>query len=90
MVEANPASTAGVIRIMEHLHAYVPESDGSVVPILCSGDGLSVERMLHAKRARANGETKKQQLQGLVETPQEFHKEILLLQVHCILLDKYD
>ena len=66
---------------MEHLHSYVPQPNGEVLPILCSGDGLSIERMVHAKRARANGEIKRSQLQGLVETPQEFHKEILLLQV---------
>ncbi|XP_038047575.1 uncharacterized protein LOC119721568 [Patiria miniata] len=80
VLEANPASTAGVIQIMQHLHAYVPEPNGQVLPILCSGDGLSVERMVHAKRARVNGESKMHRLQGLVETPQEFHKEILLLQ----------
>ena len=69
---------------MEHLHAYVPEVDGELLPILCSGDGLSVERMSHAKRARTNADTKKDRLHGLVECPQEFHKEVILLQVKII------
>ncbi|XP_038069432.1 uncharacterized protein LOC119738598 [Patiria miniata] len=80
VLEVNPATTAGVVRVMEHLHAYVPEPDGQLCPILCSGDGLSVDRMTRAKRASINKESKKQQLQGLVECPQESHKEKLLLQ----------
>ena len=81
VVEVNMASTAGVVRVMEHLHTYVPQPDGQVQVILYSGDGLSVEKMVQAKKARANGERKKDQLQGLIECPQEFHKEMLSLQV---------
>ncbi|XP_066264517.1 uncharacterized protein [Branchiostoma lanceolatum] len=80
VVAENPSSTEGVIKIMEHLHQFVPESEGTLCPIMCCGDGLSIERMIHCKRARSNGETAKERLEGLVEGPQEFHKEILLLQ----------
>ncbi|CAH1248614.1 ING4 [Branchiostoma lanceolatum] len=67
--------------IMEHLHNYVPEvQPGQLHPVLCRGDGLSIERMIHAKRARSNGGTQKAKLQGLAEGAQEFHKEIILLQ----------
>ena len=82
VVEANPASTAGVIDIMTHLHQYVPEfEDGSVHVVPCNGDQLSIERMTHAKRARVQGHSAQDRLQGLLETPQEFHKEGILLQV---------
>ena len=70
--------------IMEHLTQYVPAVGDQVQPILCSGDGLSVERMVSAHKARANGDTHEDRLDGLVESPQEFHKEILLLQVNVL------
>ncbi|KAI8484426.1 hypothetical protein Bbelb_378590 [Branchiostoma belcheri] len=34
--------------------------------ILCCGDGLSIERMVHCKRARSNGGTQTARLQGLL------------------------
>ncbi|XP_035687479.1 uncharacterized protein LOC118423433 [Branchiostoma floridae] len=80
VVEANPSSTEGVIQVMETLHNHVPAPQGKLLPILCCGDGLSIERMVHSKRARSNGETPRTRLEGLVEGPQEFHREILLLQ----------
>ena len=83
VIEANPASTPGVIEILNHLQQYVPfEDDGSVVRnIVCNGDQLSVERMTHAKRARIRGPSAKARLEGFVETPQEFHREGLMMQV---------
>jgi hypothetical protein len=80
VVSADPASTAGAIQIMEYLQGYVPTTNNVPKPTLCSGDGLSVERMKHAHRARVNEATAEERLEGLVETPQEFHKDILLLQ----------
>ena len=46
----------------------------------------SVEMMVHAKRARAAGSTQKIRLQGLIPSPQEFHKEMILLQVGSLML----
>ena len=66
---------------MEHLYQYVPIVNEKDQPILCSGDGLSVERMVHAHMSRTNGREHEHRLDGLVECPQEFHKEIILLQV---------
>ncbi len=80
-VEANPASTAGVIDIMEHLSRYVPSTPEHVHRIPVNGDQLSVERMVHSKRARALGPTPMDRMEWIVETPQEFHKEAILLQV---------
>ena len=86
MLQANPSTTNGVIQITENLHNHVQTSgDGKVFLILCSVDGLnSVERM-HTKRARANGETKLDKLKGLIEMPQEFHKEVIMLQLLCLI-----
>ena len=82
IVEADPSSTQGTITIMQHLHQYIPKlEDGSCVEIICNGDGLSIERMVHAKRARAASGTAEGCLANLIESPQEFHKEIILLQV---------
>ena len=39
---------------MEHLYKYVPTVEGKLVQILCSGDGQTVERMVHAHLG-ANG-----------------------------------
>lgn len=82
VVEANPASTALVLDIMDHLKQYVPvKEDGQVHTVPCNGDQLTVERMTHAKRARVVGPDPSSRLEGLCETPQEFHKEGILLQV---------
>ena len=80
VVEENPSSTPGTIKIMEYLHKFVPSVDKDVHPIPCFGDGLSVERMCDAKRARAGGETPIDRLEGLIPCPQEFHRRGLLLQ----------
>ena len=79
-LDANPNSTSGMIVVFEHLQRYMVDGN-SGVGSLVSGDGLSVERMLKAKRARLNGETSQQRLEDLWPCPQEFHKEVLLLQV---------
>ena len=81
MVDANPSTTEGTIKIMEYLGKYVPHPVTGHLPILCNGDGLSIERMVHAKRGRANAGDMVPGLQHLVESPQEFHKEMILLQV---------
>ena len=82
VVDADPSSTEGAIQIMEYLHKYTPDAQGgSYMPILCNGDGLSIERMVHAKRGRANSGDAEHCLQKLAESTQEFHKEMILLQV---------
>ena len=80
-MEANPASTEGVIQIMAHLHKYVPTRGDRLHTIPCNGDQLSVERMGHAKKSRLPGATPSDMFAGLVETPQEFHKEGIMMQV---------
>ena len=85
VIETNPSSLAGVIEIMEALHQHVPIIDGKPIPVLCCGDGLSIERMTEAHHTRVTHTTPEERLEGLVEAPQDFHKEMLLLQVYQML-----
>lgn len=82
VVEANPSTVTGAIDIMEHLHQYVPNVPGGQVHALpCNGDQLSVERMVSGQQAMSHSKTAAGRLEGLIPTPQEFHKEGILLQV---------
>ena len=67
---------------MEKLHEYVPlGANGLLRVVPTHGDGLSVERMTDAKRARAADLTDTDRLEGIEQTPQEFHHRGLMLQV---------
>ncbi len=83
VIHADPSSTAGTIEIMEYLNRYIPMSDNGeqLHRVPCNGDGLSIERMVNAQKARARAVTPEGRLQGLVPSPQEFHKEGILMQV---------
>lgn len=82
MIEANPSSTSGVITIMDKLNQYVPvKEDGTPIPVIVHGDQLSVERMFGAKKARSGAQRALGRFEGQVPSPQEFHKQGLLMQV---------
>ena len=87
IIDENPSTISGTISIMEHLQKLVPvKHDGQFHVIPCHGDGLSVERMTDAKRARAADLTPAKRLDGLYQVPQEFHHRGLMLQVCVITL----
>ena len=44
-LDASPSSHEGVLKIMEWLQNYCPRNDQEIIPILCNGDGLSLDRM---------------------------------------------
>ena len=50
-------------------------------PILVNGDMLSVERMEQSLLAKSNERQIRDQLRNLIPVPQEFHKEMIVLQV---------
>ena len=81
-VEENPCSIAGVTNILRFLHKYIPQYNGNLHVIATHGDGLSVERMHDAIRHNSGGETPVERLEGVLPVPQEFHKRMILLQVH--------
>lgn len=81
IIDENPSSTAGVIRIMEAYHTFAPRSsEGAYRVVPTHGDALSVERMNDAKRARAAELSDTNRLEGLEPIPQEFHHRGLMLQ----------
>ena len=73
----NPSSTAGAIGIYEKLQQYIPSIKDKPYTSIVYGDGLSCER---GNDARSNGLNPWERLEGLEPSPQEFHKEMLLLQ----------
>ncbi|XP_038045920.1 uncharacterized protein LOC119720342 isoform X4 [Patiria miniata] len=81
VIDKNPYSTSGSVRIVESLHQFVPSyGDETLYPIVCFGDGLSVVKMIDAKCAKASGVSAADRLEGLVQCPQDFHRRQVLLQ----------
>lgn len=63
------------------MQEFVPlDKSGKHIPLLACGDGLSTDGMRRAKKALANC-AEMNRLNGLVEAPEEFHKQGILLQV---------
>ncbi len=58
---------------MEELHKYVPKVNGELQTVPCHADGASCEHMTQARRHRNQDLTPEERLEGLEETPQEFH-----------------
>ena len=82
IIDENPSTNDGTIRIMEALQNYVPKKpDGSFRVVPCHGDGMSIERMTEAKKARSADMNPDERLEGLEQTPQEFHHRALMMQV---------
>ena len=81
-MQENPSTLSGTIKIMEKLQENVPRRpDGTFHVVATHGDGLSVENMVSAKRARSADLSDFDRLEGLVPIPQEFHHRGLMLQV---------
>ena len=76
----DPGTTAGGIKILRKKHQFVPMTHGVPYPIICYGDGGSVNVMKSAKRALSNEMTPTDRLEGLIPQPQDFHKRGILLQ----------
>ena len=81
LLDADPSSHEGVLNIMLWLHENCVADDQNIIPLLCNGDGLSIDRMRTAKERRCRGPTSADRLKVFVPSPQEFHLEALLLQV---------
>jgi hypothetical protein len=86
VIEANPSSTAGTCEILDSLLQHVPvrrHPDGdSLITVPCHGDGLTVDRIAKAKKARTNHPDPLYRYEGFEPVPQDFHKEMLLMQVN--------
>ena len=87
VIQADPASNAGVNNIMERLQTMCPSVNGNMLRIPCNGDQSSIERMSNLKKAKVKEKTIEDQHGGLVETVQEFHKEGILMQVYISIFE---
>ena len=82
VVDANPSTTTGAIKIMSTLQEYVPRSEQNALhQLVCHVDGGAHERMVDAQNSQRAKVTPIGWLEGLVPNPQEFHKRMLLMQV---------
>ena len=82
MIEENPATTGGAIKILPKLHKYVPERNGLFKKVATNGDGLSIERHIGLQAHMAGSEViPAGRLLGLEPIPQEFHHRGIFLQV---------
>ncbi|XP_014669494.1 PREDICTED: uncharacterized protein LOC106810602 [Priapulus caudatus] len=81
IMEKDENITEQMIDIMTHLQQYVPRTADDVMkPLLLGGDGLSVERAVGSQRARADGITPEDRLDGLVAHSEDWHGHVLALQ----------
>ncbi|OWF48543.1 Chromatin modification-related protein png2 [Mizuhopecten yessoensis] len=80
--DENPSSTNGAIGIYRKIQQYIPSVDEKPYPTIVFGDGLSCERGNGAHNACSGELDPWRRLEGLQPSPQEFHKEMLLLQDH--------
>ena len=79
-MDKNRSAVQGVVSILDHLYEYVPQNDGRVHTLIMWSDGLSCERHVGAKNARANEPTSLDRFEGL----EPLIKIILLLQVSFV------
>jgi hypothetical protein len=83
VIEKNPSSVSGMIEISEELQQYLPlTEDGEKKITTCHGDGLTVERLNDAHKARIQSTTPEESFSSIQGAPQEMHKEMVNLQVH--------
>ncbi|ELU00828.1 hypothetical protein CAPTEDRAFT_188936 [Capitella teleta] len=80
VLNENPSSMVGMLRIMEKLMEHVPNAKNGIQPVVCFGDGLSVDRMRDCQRLRLSAKDPVHNLRALVACPQEFHRRGLLTQ----------
>ena len=81
ILEKDENITEQMIHIIEHLQQYVPKTDRKMIPLLLGGDALSVERGEAAQRARQDGFTAEDRLDGFVWKSEDWHAHVISLQV---------
>lgn len=82
MVLSNPSTTAGVLEITDECQGFMLVIHNVRQPVLCCGDGMNIEHMVHCFHARCNSETPVLHLERLVALLVEFQKEIIFQQVN--------
>lgn len=84
VVLSNPSTTttAAVLEIIDGCQGFMLVVHNVRQPVLCCGDGVSVEHMVHCFHARCNGATPVLHLERLVDALVEFQKEIIRQQAN--------
>ena len=88
VINADPSTTDGTIDIMKTLHKYVPIINGKLHTVPCHADGASCEHMQEAHRHRNADLTPEDRLEGLEETPQEFHHRGNMMKVSFLFFSR--
>ena len=81
VIDVNPSNTGGAIDVLDHLKQYVPKVNDIPINTPCHGDGLSIECIGKAKKARSVFRSPEHDLSCFLECAQEFHKEGINLEV---------
>ena len=67
-------TTDGILKIMHHMHSYVPgHATDSPTKILSSGDLLTCERETNCIEQQRNASTPSERLEGLMPVIADFH-----------------
>ncbi|CAC5390067.1 unnamed protein product [Mytilus coruscus] len=80
ILEKDENKTEEMIEIIEHLQQYTPKAHDKMMPLLMGGDGLSVERWEGAQRARADGISQEDRLEGFIWKSEDWHAHVISLQ----------
>ncbi|CAG2202794.1 unnamed protein product [Mytilus edulis] len=80
ILEKDENKTEEMIEIIEHLHQYTPKAHDKMMPLLMGGDGLSVERGEGAQKARADGISQEDRLEGFIWKSEDWHAHVISLQ----------
>jgi hypothetical protein len=77
IIEEDPSTTAGTIKIMSRISKEMP----SGLEYVIFGDGGAVERMQDAIRARSASTCSDERFDFAHPTPQDFHRRMKLFRV---------
>ncbi|VDI25640.1 Hypothetical predicted protein [Mytilus galloprovincialis] len=81
ILEKDENKTGEMIEIIEHLQQYTPKAHDKMMPLLMGGDGLSVAKGEGAQKARADGISQENRLEGFIWKSEDWHAHVISLQV---------
>ena len=82
----NENTSNGILKIMHHMHAYVPgHSSEHPTTIISAGDLLTCERESNCIEQQRNSSTPSQRLEGLMPVIADFHAIANFYQVFYVI-----
>lgn len=73
-----------MIDILEYAQKYVPTVGDKVKPILFGGDQVTRERATNAQDAKAQSDSTKRKLKGIIPKAEDWHTRMCFYQVRTI------